>query len=378
MRLINIHTLEFKEFFGRTRPGYAILSHRWGEREISYQDWLQYNGYHSRDSSSDTFVSRGPGYLKIIGFCRLIREATILWRPLNPDDNLKLIEWVWVDTCCIGKKSSAELSEAINSMYAWYRNAAICFVHLFDYSHMGEADMVESLGRCEWLSRGWTLQELLAPHYVCFYDVWWELFGVIRKFGFGGLMMEDYLGRLRRAPVNLYQNVSQITGISQHWLLGVNMSGVCLAEKMSWAAKRETTRVEDQAYCLLGIFGINMPLLYGEGHRAFGRLQKEIIGRSGDRSILLHTSWSRLLAESSQHFESQACVISIKQAGHILPYATTNVGLEFRDDLYYIPLDVGLESWRRPPDERNSQRLLNLNGRRLGVLRHWKKRSTVA
>ncbi|KAI4156792.1 MAG: hypothetical protein L6R39_001014 [Caloplaca ligustica] len=170
--------------------------------------------------------------------------------------------YVWIDTCCIDKKSSAELSEAINSMYAWYGDSETCYVYLSDFSVGTSLDQITN---SRWFRRGWTLQELLAPHDMIFYDQGW-----------------NYIGNKYRLRAQL----SVATGIKEDYLLGeLKVSGASVATRMSWASNRRTTRPEDEAYCLMGIFGVNMPLLYGEGNKAFLRLQHEIARNMDDESL---------------------------------------------------------------------------------------------
>jgi hypothetical protein len=244
MRLINCSTLQLEEFFGDNVPRYAILSHTWGDEEVSFVEF-------SLGQPTTKF-----GYRKILYTCR---QAII--------DKLY---YAWIDTCCIDKSSSAELSEAINSMFTWYKNAWCCYAYLSDVS---KANLVLDFPRSRWFTRGWTLQELLAPELVVFYDRKWLHLGTKAEHA---------------------EWVSEITGIDKTALVcqtpshrrSAKLGFFCVAKRMSWASARNTTRVEDMAYCLLGIFNINMPLLYGEGDRAFLRLQEEIIRKTNDDSIL--------------------------------------------------------------------------------------------
>jgi hypothetical protein len=162
--------------------------------------------------------------------------------------------------CCIDKGSSAELSEAINSMFRWYERAVVCYVYLSDI-HSTEASDINT---AKWFRRGWTLQELLAPATVRFYTASWNFIGT---------------------KLDLISTITSVTGIDADTLRGADLDHISIAKKMSWAATRETTRVEDGAYCLLGIFDVNMPLLYGEAERAFQRLQEEILKVSNDQSL---------------------------------------------------------------------------------------------
>ncbi|KAI0439066.1 heterokaryon incompatibility protein-domain-containing protein [Xylaria telfairii] len=256
MRLLNAATLQLTQFLDeRIRPKYAILSHTWlpDNEEVTYDDLQRYHSALAKGPDERPTVDaimRRLGFEKIEGCCREAQSNGL--------------DWVWVDTCCINKSSSAELSEAINSMFKWYRNAEICYAYLQDVER-SERDT--AFRRSRWFTRGWTLQELLAPRRLAFYNLWWQLIGTTTT---------DHLCEI----------VSEITSIPIAFLKGAPLKDACVAKKMSWASKRETTRPEDVAYSLLGIFDINMPLLYGEGNRAFMRLQERIIGQTRDDSIL--------------------------------------------------------------------------------------------
>jgi hypothetical protein len=162
-------------------------------------------------------------------------------------------------TTAVDKSSSAELTESINSMYRWYENAEICYVLLEDLS--SEIPPHEGLPQCRWFSRGWTLQELLAPRTVLFFN-----------------QHQRFVG----TKSNQCELISSFTRITPFILLaGLEASTTtCVAAKMSWAAGRQTKRQEDAAYCLLGLFNVHMPLIYGEGDQAFQRLQEEIVNET--------------------------------------------------------------------------------------------------
>ncbi|KAI1463568.1 HET-domain-containing protein [Daldinia caldariorum] len=234
MRLLNTNTLEVVEFTQK-RPRYAILSHLWENEEVLFQD--------IKDGHASLRQAIKDGY-----------------------------EWVWIDTCCIDKCSSAELSEAINSMYRWYADSCICYAYLSDPSS-GDPNKFSCprtrgyFKDSRWFTRGWTLQELVAPRRIKFYSEDWTELGT---------------------KSNLREIITEVTGINEDVLLGcTSLSDITVALKMSWAANRSTTRVEDMAYCLMGIFDINMPLLYGEGTKSFKRLQEKIIHQYEDYTILL-------------------------------------------------------------------------------------------
>ncbi|CAK7206237.1 hypothetical protein SEUCBS139899_009024 [Sporothrix eucalyptigena] len=259
MRLINTETYELEEKFNNIPP-YAILSHTWGDGEVSFMDWKNLDEARKKE-----------GFRKIELTCQQAAH-----------DGYK---YAWVDTNCIDKTSSSELSEAINSMFAWYRDAQVCYVFLKDVLVPGETNTVpgsmppsgtqkkyladpavrRAFKASAWFTRGWTLQELLAPSKVLFFSNEWL-----------PLATKESERRL----------ISDITDIDSDYIKRPEeVSSASVARRMSWMAKRITTRVEDTAYCLLGLFGIHMALLYGEGHRAFLRLQEEIIRVSNDQTI---------------------------------------------------------------------------------------------
>ncbi|KAI1159530.1 heterokaryon incompatibility protein-domain-containing protein [Nemania serpens] len=272
MRLLNVHTLQLKSFLNeKTRPVYAILSHTWlpDAEEVGFDDLQRYHDAVAKEEPAlaDSIASRA-GFKKIQDCCKTAAQS----------DNL---QWAWIDTCCIDKRSSAELSEAINSMFKWYRDAKRCYVFLQDVTG---SEIDPSFRNSKWFTRGWTLQELIAPKLLSFYDREWQLIGTIS---------DDSLETTRDDSLETARNdsqlcdvVSSITSVPVAFLKGAPLTDACVAKKMSWASKRETTRPEDVAYSLLGIFNVNMPLLYGEGHKAFIRLQEEIINHIHDVSIL--------------------------------------------------------------------------------------------
>ncbi|KAE9969571.1 hypothetical protein BLS_005313 [Venturia inaequalis] len=236
MRLLNSTSLCFKEFLTATdRPAYAILSHTWGDEEITFEDVKR----------GESHYKKKQGYSKLEGCCRKAREDGY--------------EWVWIDTCCIDKSNSVELSEAINSMYLWYKISSVCYVYLSD------VPTIDSFSSSKWFTRGWTLQETIAPDYLEFYSKDWHALGTKRS---------------------LHRIISVITGIPEAVLGGGSHDSCSVAQKMSWASNRTTTKPEDMAYCLMGIFHVNMPMLYGEGGSgAFHRLQHGIMGTTEDHTL---------------------------------------------------------------------------------------------
>jgi len=236
-------------------------------------------------------------------------------------------EWVWIDTYCIDKSSSAELSEAINSMFGWYKKSAICYAYLADVPSNGDPQVPQSaFSKSRWFTRGWTLQELIAPNILEFFSNDWKKLGSRRS---------------------LSARISQITTIDSDVLaLNLQPQRRSIAQRMSWASRRSTTRIEDIAYCLIGLFAINMPLLYGEGERAFIRLQEEILKRSNDHSLFAwteeKTSASKvlggLLASSPSGFaHSNSCTPLSFFSGSNLPFSMTNLGLRIELPIFHVP-----------------------------------------
>ncbi|KAH8586520.1 heterokaryon incompatibility protein-domain-containing protein [Bisporella sp. PMI_857] len=253
MRLINVETLKLEEFFGDKARPYAILSHTWGDdkEEVSF-----------RDIERGVINKAGNGYIKFERCCTQAKK-----------DGLK---YAWIDTCCIDKSNAVELGEAINSMFQWYKEAFICYVYLSDVPPGDKSqDPGSKFFTSRWFRRGWTLQELLAPKQQHFFDQKWSSLGT---------------------KLELSSVIQKITGIHRLFLLGsAALHEASVAQRMSWAANRVTKRKEDIAYCLLGIFGVVMPTIYGEGDRAFSRLQQEIMKDTRDDSIL---AWGLNLGES--------------------------------------------------------------------------------
>lgn len=277
------------------------------------------------------------GYTKIINFCNVAQQGNLAWG--------------WVDTCCIDKTSSAELTEAINAMYRWYKQPACCYAFLSDVVETDEAGSMcwPKFEHSKWFTRGWTLQELMAPTKLVFYDKYWDWIG----------NRSDVLERITTAtaiPATAFEFPERY----------------CVAQKMSWASRRETSRVEDLAYCLMGLFGVQMPLLYGEGPAAFQRLQLEIMKVSSDETLLVWGSpgpepdlrlYGPLLAPVPASFAQCGDV----RKHHFFwrkPYLMTPRGLkvstslyidtqgqyrEASNDIYLVPLNCRLRSETQYP-----------------------------
>lgn len=330
MRLLNTETGQFCFFNSHRDVQYAILSHVWSaDGEQSFQDLRAI-----QDSLVPT-TGLGPTFLWLLGLiwihllcclaeitdslrilflstlrCEGARACPVTWLKIWSEHFRRVamdarrrthsilyhrgsrvsakvqdacavaradgFRYIWIDSCCIDKTSSAELSEAINSMYMWYRNAVVCYAWLADVpclSDENDPHAPDSLFRnSKWFTRGWTLQELIAPPTVVFLSALWNPIGTRASLG---------------------DTIHEITNINVRILKGdpeKPIASVSVAERMSWAARRKTTRIEDEAYALMGLFDVSFAIVYGEGRRAFVRLQEAILRQSPDSSLL---AWGR-------------------------------------------------------------------------------------
>ncbi|OTB06721.1 hypothetical protein M426DRAFT_318783 [Hypoxylon sp. CI-4A] len=269
---------------------YAILSHVWGSEEILFHE--------ARDERAK--IEDRAGWKKITRFCAAAKKHGFAY--------------AWVDTCCIDKRSSADLTEAINSMYNYYRDASLCFIYLEDVHPCANRDqLLAAVSTTRWLTRGWTLQELLASAQRCFFATDWSKI---------------------EGETELLDTIAESTGINRSLLGNRDMlRDFCIAERMKWAAKRNTTREEDRAYSLMGLFGVNIPALYGEGARnAFKRLQLEIMQTSFDMTIF---AWRGNYESSGLLARSPADFVDTPPLGLWAPwdlsaFAMTNIGLTIR------------------------------------------------
>ena len=295
MRLIDTTSLTLTEHPDSRLPDYAILSHRWltTEEEVTFEDL-----------SSGRDVSHKAGFTKLANFCSIAHSQGY--------------QYAWSDTCCIDKASAVELGSALNSMYRWYKTAKICIAYLRDI-YDGGAELQND----EWFDRGWTLQELIAPKHIEFFDRGWKSLGTKDS-------NLDVLSTKTRIPVPVLKDNSMLSSCS-------------IAQRMSWAAHRTTERIEDRAYSLLGMFNINLELIYGEQDGAFIRLQEKIIQYSADQSIF---AWSM----NSEKGENQVSGMfapspsAFAECGDILKgnestaFSLTNLGLTI--SLPTVPYDI--------------------------------------
>ena len=239
MRFLHTETLQLVQIPDSEIPleknNYAILSHRWGadEDEVTFEDIL-----------SRANVANKKGFAKLKSFCKKASSRGF--------------RYAWADTCCVDKRSSSELAEAIRSLYHWYEGSSFCVAYLED---VPQRDFIDS----EWFDRGKTLQELISPNEVSFFDHDWEPIGTKGE---------------------LLEKLSLKTGIPEGVLSHAAKPSICsIAQCMSWAAERKTTRVEDRAYSLIGLFGVSITPAYGEPEKAFLRLQQAIVLGSKDESL---------------------------------------------------------------------------------------------
>jgi hypothetical protein len=294
MRLIHTEKREVHDFLDALSiPRYVALSYSWAADEVGRGDL--------RDTS---LASEKLSLQKLKEFCR---EA----------GNLSF-EWLWVDTVCVDRSSTAELSEAINSMFKWFRQSGACIVYLSDVDYVGNVQEQEkNIRQSRWMRRSWTLQELIAPKNMYFYAANWMMIGT---------------------KESLLPLLSEVTQVDKAVLENADhLSDYSIGRIMSWAANRETRRVEDIAYSLLGLFGVSMPVIYGEGHTAFTRLQEKIFQRTDDATLF---AWQ---SSNSNHMYRGLFAQSPFEFAH---FATRSNGtpLRIHGDVYFSHGGVTIES----------------------------------
>ncbi|KAK1830440.1 HET-domain-containing protein [Podospora conica] len=264
MRVINTTTLQLEDIDPTADEShYAILSHTWGSDEVLFDD------VRNLGPNELTRLVHKKGTSKVSKACAQAKREGY--------------KYIWIDTCCIDKSSSAELSEAINSMFQWYAQADICYAYLDDVT-ANDDDLQSTLYRnSRWFKRGWTLQELIAPLHLVFFDHAWVRIGIRSSFS-------SEIAEITSIDKSLLDRHRTSDSSDNMVDLTRDLAAMDVSTRMSWARFRETTRGEDLAYCLMGLFDVNMPLLYGEGgEKAFVRLQREIIAGRSDQSILAWT-----------------------------------------------------------------------------------------
>jgi hypothetical protein len=352
MRLINCETQQL-EWFSVKPPPYAVLSHTWnGDTEVTYQDYVDFLA--------------GQGKQPQKNWTKVEQSIEI---TLHSKERLK---YIWIDTCCIDKSNTPELSEAINSMFKWYARAVVCYAQIADFDSeflptnevpgywsnnsqaLGQHQSYEMphvpvnlqltetaknrLRGCRWFTRGWTLQELIAPPTVEFFDGNWIYFGNRNE-------LADLLTSLTRIDKRIFEGPG--TTHQERDIVSI-LSKMSIAKKMSWAQNRQTAKTEDIAYSLLGIFGVNMAMTYGEEHMAFIRLQKEILAQYNDLSIFAWTAnptgnngkvpeFRGILAHSPAEFANAGSFEPSRNAIANPDFTLTNNGLKISAQVRNIP-----------------------------------------
>ncbi|TGJ84801.1 hypothetical protein E0Z10_g3961 [Xylaria hypoxylon] len=348
-----------------SKPKYAILSHTWGWQDEKTGKWahkVDEVTYDERRNFSNPFdeslhPDKQIAYKKIYYACR---------RALDRGCN-----YVWIDSCCIDKSNSAELTESINSMFRWYSEADVCLVYLVDscgQATIPKMDYTDPCPRlytknstpCRWFSRCWTLQELLASKKSEFYDSEWDLI----------YTLQNHPGPFNGAVEKM---ISDITNVDIRALLGrVPLHNYSVEAKMSWAASRKSARPEDIAYSLLGIFDIYMPLIYGEGAaRAFQRLQLEIMKLTPDLSLFAwHTGEAQLeeqlcnaLADSPSQFRFRRRICRSIAGSH---YNMTNKGIRMTSVIHRVKKSGGERYFLCLEDQQGSSHAIGIFLRKIG------------
>ena len=336
MRFLDIKSYEIKEIkkisgIEAALAQCAVISHRWGDKddELTFKKYNRLMKEPSRKRHRFENPGRTPstsegaseGLLKAARSCLMAREFGVRGQQTK-------LKYIWLDTCCIDKSDAQELQEAINSMFRWYSGARICYAYLPDVSkeeadyQQCEKDMEGNITRprigsfedSDWFTRGWTLQELLAPREMYFFDRYWRPLG---------------------SKVTLSAQLQSATKIEAQYLHG-NVSKACIATKMSWLARRETSKIEDMAYCMFGLFEVSTYVKYGEGEAAFLRLQEELIKqRPGDESIFAWkssriTTCGLLAPWPTCYLGCENLTVVSTKFRQRKPYTVANGGVEFQ------------------------------------------------
>lgn len=330
MRLLNIKTCKLEAFDqGPDLRGAlercAIISHRWGNDELSFQKYeerMKKSFYKEKfDKPGNTTASNED---ESAGFLKTAR-ARLKAQQQDPTQAQIDLEYIWMDTCCINKQEPGELEKAIVLMFCWYSSAKVCYAYLSDVSavpkEFQEQEQDEKTKKVtkprigcfecsDWFTRGWTLQELLAPTKMYFFDRYWRFLGT---------------------KATLSAQIQRVTGIEAQYLNG-DVSKACIAVKMSWLARRRTKEIEDMAYCMFGLFDINTFIRYGEVEGAFLRLGQELIKQKPyDESIFAWKS-PKIGSETETDVKPRSC-------GLLARWPTCYLGSE----------NLTIESWKNMP-----------------------------
>ncbi|KAG2362604.1 hypothetical protein BDR07DRAFT_1011962 [Suillus spraguei] len=255
---------------------WVMLSHRWGMNEPMLRD-IQHKDIYSLDPVGGT--------VKLQNFCKAARDAGY--------------RWAWSDTCCIDKQSNYEVQKSVNSMFVWYYHSALTIVYLSDVPPLSKSG---ALAESAWNMRGWTIPELLAPKVILFYKADWTLYLDDRSYN-------------HKESVAIMRELQHSTGINAQALVAFRPEMRDAREKLQWASSRLTTIQEDIAYSLFGVFGVHLPVIYGERKQnALGRLLQEIIARSGDISALdwvgKPSEFNSCLPADISSYKAPPCVLS--------------------------------------------------------------------
>ncbi|KAH4152831.1 hypothetical protein HBH69_167280 [Parastagonospora nodorum] len=320
------------------KPPYMIFSHRWLQADggdVTFEEFQS-----SSSELKQAFKKKGRKEreaklnelgLRVVAFYKLLQAIEIA--------SIAGAEYIWIDSCCINRANSSELTEALNSMYRYYEKATKCLVYLHDVEWSrtadGEKQPVRSydFSKPEWFTRGWTLQELIAPKQVSFYNKDWKYFGELAEHA---------------------KAIEEVTNVPEMVLKGDIKPNKCsVAQRMSWAANRNTTRDEDMSYSLFGLFDVNLVPMYGEGGtKAFIRLQEAIMSRTNDMSLFAWQStdneeeYRGVLARSPKEFGRAGELIDKRILGSNPEFSMTNRGLKImpllakkRDGTLFLPLN---------------------------------------
>ncbi|KAG2342511.1 hypothetical protein BDR05DRAFT_348619 [Suillus weaverae] len=284
---------------------YTMLSHRWEGKEPLLQD-IQGKGVY--DSELDLV----GGVTKLRSFCKTSRDAGY--------------NWAWSDTCCINRSDNDELQESVNSMFVWYHHSALTIIYLSDVPPSSNSG---ALAKSAWNMRGWTVQEFIAPKIILFYQNNWTLY------------LDDHTPN-HKESFAIMQELKDATGIDQPAVAAFRPSMGCAREKLHWASTRITTRQEDIAYSLFGIFGVRLSVEYGEKQdKALGRLLQEIVARSGDITSLdwvgKSSDFNSCLPASITSYEAPPCKLPLVPEDQIQSSVSSlrkTVAVDFASDLY--------------------------------------------
>jgi hypothetical protein len=355
---------------------YSILSHRWGGDEFTFNHLMMLKGPLKGNKPSETPGVRSLTQIigKLMGGANPL-QGTMLDKLNKLKDQPsveKLLEfrkasierkceYGWLDTVCINKTSSAELDESLRSMYAWYRESYVCIVHL------GETDHCIQMEKEPWFTRGWTLQELLAPTRVAFYARRWlkittydnDKLEDMKRLGIGKGNSaneeanedddeeeeEEVKEEKRKEAKLVWPLISEVTGIPLEDLLNFKPGPHDIGKRLGWASKRTTTRIEDMAYCLIGVFNVDLPIAYGERDRAFHRLQAELIQNSDDKSVFTwqdkSSELNSMLAANAQCFSKvfPPMIDLLPLANSDTLVSMTNIGLRMPALIFKMGVD---------------------------------------